>query len=521
MANKSLFRTLRGFFTPKADTINEASGVAYELPAKSALAQLAATGCLNNTFYTTAGDQLDKVLELAEKVDAEFLAKTAVFTRRDGYMKDMPALLVAALSLRDKELFEKVFPLVIDNGKMLRNFVQIMRSGAVGRKSLGSLPKRMVREWFEKRSPEQIFKQSIGASPSFPDILKMVHPKPLDAEREALYGYFIGRDIDADKLPAIVKSFERFKKGDSAETPDVPFQMLTSLSLKQENWAEIARNAGWQMTRMNLNIFERHGVLKDEALVNIIADRLCDPDAIRRARVFPYQLLTAYRAAAGNTAIPREICDALQDAMEIAIGNVPKIRGTVWIFPDVSGSMHSPVTGYRRGSSSTVRCIDVAALFAASILRRNPLAEVMPFSDSVVPASINPRDSVMTNADKLANLPSGGTNCSAPLYELNRRKASGDLVIYISDNQSWVDSSGRTAMGTETMRQWNEFKSNNKDAKLVCIDIQPYAHTQAPDRADILNVGGFSDRVFDLIAKFAENGMSPDHWTGEIEKVEI
>ncbi len=73
-----------------------------------------------------------------------------------------------------------------------------MRGGAVGRKSLVCLPKRLVREWFETRRAEQIFKQSVGQTPSFADILKMVHPKPADAEREALYGYFTGRDIDAD-----------------------------------------------------------------------------------------------------------------------------------------------------------------------------------------------------------------------------------------------------------------------------------------------------------------------------------
>jgi 60 kDa SS-A/Ro ribonucleoprotein len=138
-----------------------------------------------------------------------------------------------------------------------------------------------------------------------------------------------------------------------------------------------------------------------------------------------------------------------------------------------------------------------------------------------VPANLNPRDSVMTNANKLAELPSGGTNCSAPLYELNRRKASGDLIIYVSDNESWVDSTAGMSSGTETMRQWNEFKTRNRDAKLVCIDIQPYAHTQAKERADILNVGGFSDQVFSLIAEFASGNMSADHWVGVIENVEV
>ena len=520
MANKNIFKTIAGLFTPPADAMNEAGGKAYKMTPEQALAQFAMTGCFNNTFYADAGEHLDEVRELANDVAPEFVAKVAVYARESGYMKDMPAFLVALLSARDKELFARVFPRVIDNGKMLRNFVQIMRSGAVGRKSLGSLPKRMVREWFESREPAQIFRQSVGQSPSIADILKMVHPRPADPTREALYGYFIGREIDADKLPEIVRSFERYKSGDTAELPQVPFQMLTSLELGTPEWKSIAANAPWQMTRMNLNTFRRHGVFADAAMVKMIAGRLRDERSIRHARVFPYQLLSAFKAAEANSGIPREITEALQDAMEIATANVPAIDGKVWIFPDVSGSMHSAVTGYRKGSTTQVRCLDVAALVAATILRKNPLAEVMPFSDGVVPVRLNPRDSVMTNARLLASLPSGGTNCSAPLYDLNRRKAAGDMVIYVSDNQSWMDPANRWNNGTETMRQWNEFKSRNSDAKLVCIDLQPYAHTQAQELRDILNVGGFSDRVFDLIAKFADS-KDAGNWVSLIESVEL
>ena len=524
MANKNLFKSIVGIFSPKTDTVNEAGGIAYKLAPKHALAQLAATGCFNHTFYADAGEQLDTVLALANEVEPDFVAKTAVFARERGYMKDMPALLLAVLSIRDKELFERVFPRVADNGKMLRNFVQIMRSGVTGRKSLGSLPKRMIREWFEKRGPEQIFKQAVGQSPSIADILKMVHPKPADAEREALFGYFIGREIDADKLPEIVKQFERFKTGDSTEVPDVPFQMLTALPLGKSEWTAIARKAQWQMTRMNLNTFQRHGVFSDEAMVTIIAERLRDAEAINRARVFPFQLMSAYKAAESNKGIPRAITDALQDAMEIATENVPKIDGKVFVFPDISGSMQSPATGFRKGATSAVRCVDIAALFSAAILRKNPDAEIIPFESKIVDVRLNPRDSIMTNAEKLSNLPFGGTNCSAPLAELNRRKAKGDVLIYVSDNESWIDTPfyGRFGGGaTETMKQWNEFKSRNGDAKLVCIDIQPYGHTQAQERRDILNVGGFSDQVFTLVSEFANGNLEDGHWVGVIEKVEI
>jgi 60 kDa SS-A/Ro ribonucleoprotein len=110
-------------FTPKAEITNEAGGLAYELSPKATFAQCAATGCLNQTFYADANEQLKKVLELTKELDGEFIAKTAICAREKGFMKDISALLVAVLSTKDKALLEKVFPHVIDNGKMLRNFV--------------------------------------------------------------------------------------------------------------------------------------------------------------------------------------------------------------------------------------------------------------------------------------------------------------------------------------------------------------------------------------------------------------
>src|SRR5262249_55431059 len=471
MANKNLFKTVAGKLLPKTNALNEHLAPAYALTPKAQLAQYAATGCLNHTFYADAGEQLAKVIELCKGLDAEFIAKTAIYARERGLMKDMPALLCAALSVKDVKALARIFPRVIDNGMMLRNFVQILRSGVVGRKSLGTAPKRLINDWFAARSDETIFKDSVGQTPSLADIVKMVHPKPATASRAALYGYCIGREFDASALPPIVRQYERFKAGEAPDAPNAPFQMLTSLSLGAKDWAGIARTAPWQMTRMNLNTFARHGVFNEPGIAELIADRLRDERAIRKSRVFPYQLLPAYLNA-DRGQIPHLVREALQDAMEIAIGNVPSVEGKVYVFPDISGSMHSPVTGYRKGANSKVRCVDVAALVAAAVLRRNPRAEVIPFESEALEISLNPRDSVMTNAEKLASLPCGGTNCSAPLALLNRRKALGDLVIYVSDSESWIDAPSYGRFGgdaTETMKQWAEFKRRSPRARMVCI----------------------------------------------------
>jgi 60 kDa SS-A/Ro ribonucleoprotein len=393
-----------------------------------------------------------------------------------------------------------------------------MRSGVVGRKSLGTAPKRLVREWLEARDAEALINASVGQSPSLADIIRMVHPKPSDAGRAALYGYFIGRSHDREALPEVVRAYEAFKAGETLALPRVSFQMLTALELSRKEWAEIARHAPWQMTRMNLNTFARQGVFDEPGMTELIAARLRDERAIERARVFPYQLMAAYMMT--GEIVPAIVRDALQDAMEIAIRNVPEIEGKVYVCPDVSGSMScTAVTGQRKGSTSRVRCIDVAALVAAAMLRKNSTAEVIPFEQDVVDVRLNPRDSVMTNAERLAMIGGGGTNCSAPLALLNRRRATGDLVVFVSDYESWVDAPrGR---GTATMQEWNVFKQRNPSARMVCIDVQPYATTQAQEREDILNVGGFSDQVFDVVAEFAHGRLNAAHWLDVIESVTL
>jgi len=106
---------------------------------------------------------------------------------------------------------------------MLRTYVQILRSGAVGRKSLGTAPKRLVREWLASRDEDTLFSSSAGQSPSLSDIVKTFHPKPADPKRRAFYGYMLGRSYDSNALPELVMQFELFKSSGVPEVPDLPF----------------------------------------------------------------------------------------------------------------------------------------------------------------------------------------------------------------------------------------------------------------------------------------------------------
>jgi 60 kDa SS-A/Ro ribonucleoprotein len=260
-------------------------------------------------------------------------------------------------------------------------------------------------------------------------------------------------------------------------------------------------------------------------MVKLIADRLRNEQEIAKSRVFPYQLMMAYINYEGEHAIK----EALQDAMEIAIQNVPALEGKIVIAVDVSGSMAQAVTGARGSATSKARCVDVAALFAACVLRKNPDAVIMPFNGDVVGIHMNSRDSIMTNAEKLARLCNNGTNCSAPLVMLNRENAKADAIIYFSDNESWMDQCfgrwygfgpcGHAATGT--MKQWSQFKVHCPKAKMICLDLVPSGTLQVKSDTDILNIGGLNDNVFMLISDFVKGKYGASYWTDQIEKIDL
>lgn len=565
MANRSLFSSFQRS-PPKATAVNDAGGIAYALEAKHALAQLAATGCFNGTYYATAKRQLVDLQALIDQVDdTTFLAKLAVYAREKAFMKDMPAALVATLAARDTELMHRVFDRTIDNGRMLRTLFQMIRSGVFGRRSLSSSLQRAFGRWLNEASVSKLLAASIGRNPSLRDVLRLARPTPPDNARRALFGYLTEKDVakwapasEAD-LPSQARNLMAYRTAESAEEQ---VQILSHLTVRWDLlagaargplvWKAIARQMGPQALRMNLNMLARHGVFHcDETMVDFVADRIADAEEVKSSRQFPYQFFAAYLNASEH--VSHKIKAALHRAAEIACGNVPELPGPIVIGVDTSGSMTSPVTGDRHGKPSKVRCIDVAALFAAAILRRNPDSVVIPFDTQAYDARIDPQDTILSMAERLAEYGGGGTDCSAPLAHVNLDSATRPATsstwrfagcVLLSDNESWItkqswitkrkwiihrriDDGTASSRPTAMMMEWDLFVRNQErlgreflgPPKLVCIDLQPNRTTQAPESPDILNVGGFSDAVFDVVAGFLTHDAK--RVVSEIEAIQL
>ena len=547
MANQSLFSSTKSF-NPAADTINQAGGLAYKLSPKHTLAQIASTGCFNGTYYANAASQLDEVIKLIAQVeDNEFLATLAIYSRQRAFMKDMPAALLVALSSRDTQLTHKIFDRVVDNGRVLRTVFQMVRSGRFGRKSLSSSLQRAFQRWLNEASPGRLLSASIGNNPSLRDVMRMARPKPIDNSRRALFGWLTDKEVDkwapatvAD-LPDSVASLVAFRQASTADEQvsiaselNVRWDLLADSVRDASVWKTIARKMGPQALRMNLNTLSRHDVFKtpkgraDHEMIDYVAARLASEEEVLRSRQFPYQYFAAYLNASDD--IPNAIKSALHQAAEAACGNIPQLPGPVLIGLDTSGSMCSAVTGHRgRGATSKMRCVDVASLFASAILRRNPESTIVPFDTSAYRAKVDPGDTILSLASRLAKYGGGGTDCSLPIKQANKFGKPLAGIILVSDNQSWVGQGRHGSTGV--MTQWKKFVENQKKLahklgespfvppKMVCIDIQPYGNTQAVERSDILNIGGFSDAVFKVVSGFLAGDES--RFVEEVETIEI
>jgi hypothetical protein len=182
-------------------------------------------------------------------------------------------------------------------------------------------------------------------------------------------------------------------------------------------------------------------------------------------------------------------------------------------------------------ATSKMRCVDMAALFAAAILRRNPDNIVIPFDDRAHEARVDANDTILSRAERPARYGGGGTNCALPLQVANTtyRSRRFDGVVLVSDPENWIGTGRHGSTGV--MTEWQTFVANytivgpaarsglerGRSWSASTCSRTPQL-SQAPDRSDILNVGGFSDAVFSVVAAFLTEDAG--RFLAEVEAIE-
>ncbi len=568
--NKNVFGT-KGAGVAVADEVNHAGGKAYKYDAETA----AAVFCMTAMFPEQAhghhldGDaQLKQFQEILGKCPMEYTAKLAVYARYHGKMKDAPLLatmyLAGRAGVHAAPYFKDIFPVVADTPVQFRHAAQIVRSGVLGRRSFGSMLKRVFqRRLFDFGIGYLARRGMTGQKPSLADVIAMIRPDPKTQGEDAgawraFFGYLRGvtpgdTTYDPALLPKEIKEYEAFKKDPANVAIPEGIEILQIMGMLPKGatarWAELARRMSWTQLFKNVATLARQGAFEDEATVDYVAEQLRDGDKVRLSRQFPYALFVALLTIdqprdrwnyqeRETVEVPFKVKEALVDALDESLRNVPELPGQLVVGIDTSGSMHSHL-----GDRSVARYIDVSALFGAAALRANPESKILPFDNQVNKVRLSHRDSVATIAEALAKSGGGGTNVSdvfnVTLKKVKQdKKFRPDAIILISDMQTWVEGEGIQCWGgayygrrgTAANELFAEIKrACGGKTKLVCWNVDAGQTTQAVGDG-VLNIGGFSEALWKTVSSFLKGnevaGQSQaagdvETWLKEIKAVPL
>lgn len=474
---------------------NRAGGDAFAQTPKMELASILLTSFAQDQYYRSANDTFKELIALLAKVDAKFAAKAAIYARNEFGMRSITHVLAAEISAYvsgqpwAKDFYKAIVRRPDDMMEIMAYYY------AKGGKTLPNAMKKGFANAFDKFDAYQLAKyRGAQKAVKLVDVVNLVHPKGTGRNATAL------KELVADTL----KSTETWEAkltqaGQTAKTD------ADKAERKAAAWAELIGEGklGYFALLRNLrNIAEQAPELMDK-----VCKMLTDERRIKKSLVLPFRYLTALDVIKGtNVTGKRAITKALNDALEIALSNVPKFDGRTLIVLDDSGSMTwSKSSTFGKGQKSPM---EIGSIFAAILYKSND-ADLMRFSDNASYLSPYHGDAAMTIADRLIkSAKSGGTNFNSIFQTA---KGVYDRIIILSDMQGWIGGGAPS----KTFAAYK--KRTGANPFIYSFDLQGYGSMQFPAN-NVFCLAGFSDKVLNIMQLLETDRRA---LISEIEKVRL
>ena len=443
------------------DVCNLAGGKAYKESNELQLASLLLTSFGDDKFYQKENETYNRLEQLIEACDKEFVAKAIIYARKEFGMRTITHIAASMLAKHiggatwGKNFYDKVVHRVDD-------MLEIIACHISRKQKITNAMKKGFASALARFDEYQLAKyKGEGKTVKLVDVVNLVHPVQSDKNNGAIEKLINGE----------LKSFDTWESELSAVGSDIEAKKAVWRRLLAEN------KLGYFALLRNLrNIIQ----LEDKELKEMAFNAMLDEKAIKRSMLLPFRFSTAYDEMAK---IDSDAMRVVSRACEIACNNVPKLDGKTLIALDVSGSM------------SSARVADIASLFTAVLLKSNN-CDLITFSDDATYRRVNTDDSVMTikNSIKYA---CGGTNFEA-IFQVAHK--GYERVILLSDMQAWLQNSWCCKSPKAAYEKYKrDFSAPN--CKFYSIDLAGYGTMQIPQQ-DVYCLAGFSEKIFDLMKHF-------------------
>ena len=494
-----------------ADTTNAEGFAAWKPGDVTLLEQLSMTGTLGNSFYANAKDATKEAVQLLERADASALAAAIVRGRNEGFIRTFPILGLVYLSKKDSVLFKETFNKVVLTGNDLIDFIEMAKSV----RGLGRAIKSAIGAWIAKNAAPyyaQKYRRQIadairlsrfkGEDPIYAYILNAYSGVKGNTDEKLAKAYEQYPDLAAHRdFETAVESGDFVAAAKLLKEKNIDVNSLTHLYNKFDKtlWTAVAAKSPVMRFIKYLAKFLREGVVtKDvvKAKVNV--------EALKKAKVFPFRLYTAYAAVANNIAVEDKwVVDYLADVMnEYAISyDWSAFADKEWVIaPDVSGSMSSPI-----GNSSVLTYAAVSAMFVGFFMKGLKCVKVLPWDDEVHSYSVPAADSVMTHIQAIMDMVCGGTYMEVAVEYMLEKNIKADYAVFLTDTEEY---------GAGWFASWKEYHKRFPKAVAFVLRGDSYMTSPIPEdeakRLNVYHIFGWNDSVIDYMKFVLENrkGMS-------------
>ncbi|WP_080778111.1 TROVE domain-containing protein [Chryseobacterium phocaeense] len=462
-------------------------------PAEELYSAVVTTG-LSDTSYEKGNDRLQRIQSLIKKNDPEFVAKLAVYARKDMYLRSIPLVLTAELAKQASgtDLVSRTVDGVVQRADEITELLAYYQSAnqRTETKKLNKLSKQIQKglaKSFNKFDEYQFAKYNRKAEVTLKDALFLVHPKAKDENQQAVFNKIVG---DALETP-YTWEVELSVLGQTKFATDAE----KKLAFKNK-WEELilSNKLGYMATLRNLRNILEAGVSSDA--IYKVCSYLSSEKAVLNSKQLPFRFLAAYRElAAMNSPYLSSVLEALEDAVTVSAKNIKGFgfETSVVIAADVSGSMQKAVS-----PKSKILLYDIGLLMSMILQSQCKNVITGMFGDSWKRVPM-PKNGILRNVNEFYKREGEvgySTNGYLVIEDLISKREKTDKIMIFTDTQLWNSNGTRNTIEDS----WKRYKSIAREAKLYIFDLAGYGRQPLDIRQnDVYLIAGWSDKVFDVL----------------------
>ena len=516
--------------------------MAFKMEDKEELISTVMTTFLQGEYYEKEATKIARIQELLKKVDPLFAAKLAIYARNEGNLRSVTHFVAAEIAKYvsgtdwGKRFYNRIVVRPDDMSEIVSAYAHI---NGMSQKDISKIPNAMkggFKTALERLDAYQIDKYKMkNREVSLIDLIRLFHPKGNQKNAEAFKRLVNGESLEGLYETKILEK-EMTKAGQLTKgaTED------EKKEAKHEAISEILDNVKG-MPIMNLIRNLRNIILYAPDKVEDACAQLRIKDKILKSRLLPFRFATAYAEVEkmiwgkSNTdmaiafesdkakdeltkaqfdSLKRSVLDALEDAIQYSVGNIPELEGNVAILVDHSGSCRGDAGGSSVVSAfSKTSTAMIGNLFGSMMAYRQKNVYIGLFGDRLIDVPMD-RNMKMLDFNKKSfdEGASCGLGTETGIYDFMRKcvdeKKKVDNVVVFSDCQIGSGERGFTPWygsklsdrGGHFHELFKEFKKLNPMCNWIVVNLRQSGGTSVFDKSmRILNIAGWSDKIFDVI----------------------